>query len=71
MADEQDLTNIWDKLLSRQAEIILPAYNSLDPPEKAAVHTHLQRMATEPDWHPEQRLSALAALKAIAEEKQG
>ncbi len=57
---------LWDCLLSRQAERVQEAFAGLQPDEQHAVLEHLQRMATESGWHPEQRLSAQAALEAIA-----
>ncbi|PWB55097.1 MAG: hypothetical protein C3F13_05085 [Anaerolineales bacterium] len=66
MNREQDkLENIWDELLSEQPETIREAYTSLDLPHQQAVLAHLQRMSSESGWQPEQRRSALAALKAI------
>ena len=63
-----DLEDLWDALLSRQSEQVRAAYHSLDEERKAAVYSHLQRMVSEPDWHPEQRLSAQAALNALKNE---
>jgi hypothetical protein len=58
---------LWDALLSRRPEQIRLAYSALAQDEKKAVLTHLERMAVEPGWHPEQVLSAKAALTAIKE----
>lgn len=66
-----DLEILWDQLLSRQADLVQQAFNRLRPDERAAVLTHLQRMATESGWHPEQRRSAQAALEALLEQDQG
>lgn len=63
--DNQDLQDIWDALLSRQAERVLAMYNSLGSRDKERVLAHLMRMSTESGWHPEQRASAIAALAAI------
>jgi hypothetical protein len=57
--------DLWDGLLSRQPRLICTVYNSLAPAEQKAVIAHLQRMAIEDGWHPEQRLSAQAALNAL------
>ena len=65
------LESFWDDLLSRSRELILAAYNSLEKGEQAAVLAHLRRMLDEPDWHAEQRLSALAALEALEPGKYG
>jgi len=56
---------LWYKLLSSQPVLIMEAYTSLDPGSQKTVITHLQRMSTEPGWHPDQRLSARAALLAL------
>jgi len=59
------LETLWDRLLSRQPEQVRAAYASLDEKEKKAVLTHLERIVSEPGWHPEQRLSAQAALEVL------
>jgi hypothetical protein len=59
------LENLWDSLLSRETHLIRAAYASLTEDEQAAVLAHLQRMAVEDGWHPQQRLSAQAALDAL------
>lgn len=59
---------LWDALLSRQAAQIQAAYTALDPASQQVVLAHLRRMASEPDWHPEQTISAQAALVALGEE---
>jgi hypothetical protein len=56
---------IWERLLSREAELVRNTFNELSPGEQQAVITHLRRMASEPGWHSEQRLSARSALEAI------
>lgn len=60
------LENLWDHLLSRDPASIRAAYVELGMEEQEAVLSHLQRMASEPGWHPEQQVSALAALKALS-----
>jgi hypothetical protein len=59
------LETLWDDLLSRQPERVRAAYTSMKTSEQKAVVAHLQRMVDEPGWQPEQRSSALAALKAL------
>ena len=59
------LERFWDNLLSRDRDLIQAAYSGLEAAEQKSVLAHLRRMASEPDWHPEQRLSALAALDAL------
>jgi hypothetical protein len=60
-----ELEALWDGLLSRQEELMIKAFNSLDEEGKAAVMTHLNRMATEMGWHPEQAASAKSALDIL------
>ena len=59
------LEHLWDQLLSRKPEQIRAAYARLSPDEQASVLRHLERMASEPGWHPEQVLSARTALRAL------
>ena len=61
-----DLEEIWDALLSRDVRRIRSAYNSLEIEDQKAVFGHLKNMANEPGWHAEQRISARAALEALA-----
>ena len=63
-----NLEHLWDALLSRQPEQVQAAFRSLDPDHQRLIYAHLQRMANEEGWHPEQRLSAQAALEALAED---
>ena len=56
---------LWDALLSRQVDQVRAAFSGLQPQEQQAVMEHLQRMAGEPGWHREQRISAQAALEAL------
>lgn len=60
-----DLEELWERLLSREAGQVRAAFAALPPEDQKTVRAHLQRMASEPDWHPEQRLSAQAALQAL------
>ncbi len=59
------IEDLWDGLLSRQPELVRTAFSSLDLAGRAAVLAHLQRIVSEAGWHPEQRLSAQAALDAL------
>lgn len=61
-----DLEVLWDQLLSREPEKIQNAFQRMTVQEQRAVLAHLERMINEPDWHPEQRVSAQAAIKAIS-----
>lgn len=63
-----DPEDLWDQLLSRQAALIQAAFASLTAEQQTAVLTHLNRMAKETGWHPEQRLSARAALQALSKD---
>jgi hypothetical protein len=64
--DIHDLEELWDALLSRDVQRIRSAYNSLGGEDQKAVLTHLNRMANEPGWQTEQRISARATLEALA-----
>lgn len=59
------IEDLWEALLSREAEQIRRAYLGLANEEQQAVVAHLRNMAEEPGWHPEQVISARAALQAI------
>jgi len=68
MTEELDpLEKIWDALLSREPVRVRAMFASLDPGSRSVILDHLQRMASEADWHPEQRLSAEFALAALKE----
>lgn len=62
---EQTLEQIWDGILSREEVSIRRAYFALDKPSRDAVLRHLQKMAQEKGWHPEQVKSAKKALEII------
>ena len=61
----EPLEILWDNLLSREPEKVLAAFAGLTLDEQQHVRRHLERMASEPGWHPAQRASALAALAAL------
>lgn len=65
--DESFLESAWDNLLSRNPALIRLAYAALDEESQENVLAHLQKMSTEPGWHPEQVQSAQAALQALEE----
>lgn len=66
MDEEKDrLEILWERLLSRQAKLVRAAYAGLGVDDQQAVVAHLQRMSSEAGWHPEQRKSARAALRAL------
>jgi hypothetical protein len=62
--------NLWEQLLSRQADQVERAFIYLAPTDRQAVLMHLQRMSQEPGWHPEQKYSAEFALQTLARFKQ-
>ncbi len=59
------LEALWDDLLSRQPERVKAAFDGLEATDREAVLAHLKRMVSEPDWQPEQRASAQAALQVL------
>lgn len=65
MPDEPDFDSLWDALLSREPERVRAAYLALDEASRGEVLKHLRRMVGEAGWHPLQRKSARAALKAL------
>lgn len=56
---------LWDAILSREPERILEAWSHLDHEEQTSLLAHLECMVAEDGWHPEQVISAQAALDAI------
>jgi RNA polymerase-interacting CarD/CdnL/TRCF family regulator len=71
MEEIDPLQTLWDSLLSRQPEKVRRAFATLDRQSKKNVVDHLKRMVNEKDWHPEQKKSAQAALRALRNELQG
>jgi hypothetical protein len=63
MSDQ--LEQFWNEILSRVPERIQQAFTPLSLEEKQIILTHLERMVSEPGWHPEQIQSAKAALTAL------
>jgi hypothetical protein len=62
---KQSIELIWDKLLSRDPQIIISVFNHLNQSEKNTVLEHLRKMNSEAGWLPVQKESAEAALQAI------
>ncbi|MEA3441158.1 MAG: hypothetical protein U9R58_12845 [Chloroflexota bacterium] len=62
---EKELELLWDGLLSRQPDRICEIFRVFDKEVQTSVLSHLNRMAIEDSWHPEQRKSARAALSAL------
>ena len=61
------LEELWERLLSRETEEVQAAFSALTKDEQTAILAHLRRMAQEPDWHAEQRISAQFALSSISD----
>lgn len=61
-----EFEDVWEVLLSRQPERVRKVFARLDENERRVVRAHLLRMTTEPGWHPEQVISAQAALDALS-----
>lgn len=65
MSDQLD--DLWDALLSRNPSKVQVAFLGLERNQQNFVLQHLNRMVSEVGWHPEQRESASAALKALTD----
>lgn len=63
MADDLEL--FWNNLLSRQDELVLLAWETLERDEQRAIYAHLIRMVTEEGWTAPQRRSAEIALQVL------
>ena len=68
--DELFLEQAWDDLLSRDPEKIKRRFGLLDRDSQLTVENHLRNMISEDGWHPEQVLSAQAALDVINKQDQ-
>jgi len=66
---QDPLEILWDGLLSRDEKRIIAVFQFLDKSSQLEVVTHLNRMVSEEGWHPEQVLSAQAALNTITSAK--
>ena len=62
-----EIEEIWEKVLSRDPELIRKGFFDLKNTDRCHVKTHLLKMATEIGWQPEQKISAQIALDAIKE----
>lgn len=62
-----DLEQFWSIMLGRNPESIRELWATLAAEEQTAVYAHLQRMTTEEGWLEAQRISAQAALDALAD----
>jgi hypothetical protein len=65
LGEVDPLEQLWDALLSREPDRVRSAFATLDKASQRTTLAHLMRMATENDWHPEQRQSAIEALDAL------
>ena len=59
------MEKMWDDLLSREPELVISAFEKLDPESRKNVVKHLKAMVSEKGWHIEQKKSARITLKAI------
>ncbi len=66
MSDELDLETLWGELLSRDASRVRAVWRILTEEERIAIRIHLEKMVTAEGWLEPQRVSARAALAAIA-----
>jgi len=64
------LEKTWGAILSRKKDEIEEVFNSLDIGSQKAVVDHLNKMANEEGWHPEQTRSARIALQVLGERNQ-
>jgi hypothetical protein len=62
---EAFLEHTWDGILSCDAQKVASVYTALSVENQKVVLKHLQKMAHEPGWHPEQVRSASFALDVI------
>ena len=62
---------LWDNLLSRDAQLIITAFKQLTKSEQNLVIEHLQKMTQEEGWLPAQKISAQKALSFIEKTKKG
>lgn len=65
--NDQDtyLEKTWGAILSRNEDEIERVYLTLDEDSRKVLLHHLEKMASEDGWHPEQVKSARAALRVI------
>jgi hypothetical protein len=63
--DYLDIETLWGDLLSQEVERIKTTFNRLSSEEQEKILKHLKRMATDSDWHPNQRIAAQTALQIL------
>lgn len=57
----------WDKLLSREKNAIIEAFDSLSQKEQVKIVNHLKNIISNPDYLDQQKESASIALQTIKE----
>ena len=67
ISSPEPLEILWENILTRDARRIRAAFAQLDSNVQKVIFEHLTKMSSEPDWHPEQRASARAALDALSD----
>lgn len=65
----EQLEKIWGDLLSRERDLVISAFQQLDPASRKVVLEHLKEMSTGEGWHPEQKKSADVALEILHKKK--
>ena len=60
------IEQLWEAILSRDAELVATEFSKLDEIDRLTINDHLRKMATEPGWHIEQRRSAQTAIDIIS-----
>jgi len=70
-SDDQPLSleDLWAGILSRDTTLILQVWKTLNQEERGHILQHLSRMAHEPGWAKQQRVSAQYALSALRERR--
>ena len=58
---------LWNNILSRDDSLICEQYETLSDIDQQTVWEHLNKMASEEGWHPEQVKSAQVAIDALKE----
>ena len=61
------IETFWDKLLSREKNAIIEAYNSLSQKEQVKIVNHLEYIISSPDYLDQQKESASVAMQTIKE----
>ena len=61
----EPLDKIWGNLLSRDPILICKTFAQISKTDQGNVYRHLEKMASEKGWHPEQKKSAQVALDVI------